>query len=167
MYSRRHRTRLCKAAYEAHCNYQCLETLRITSTYRDLSLRAQTRRRAMRKRLKTAKGVSSIIGCGPPAAVASEAPRPRAVLHMHCPRTGSTQKRRTAADAKIIRHTSPASPRTSRPTTDETKITRQTPPTHHRAPPTGIENMAAFVILDAWEVQNRLNPEWSQRYSKC
>jgi chorismate synthase len=30
-----------------------------------------------------------------------------------------------------------------------------------------IENMAAFVILDAWEVQNRLNPEWSQRYSKC
>ena len=97
--SRRHRTRLCKAAYEAHCNYQCLETLRITSTYRDLSLRAQTRRRAMRKRLKTAKGVSSIIGCGPPAAVASEAPRPGAVLHMHCPRTGSKQKRRTAADA--------------------------------------------------------------------
>src|SRR5690606_38241643 len=24
-----------------------------------------------------------------------------------------------------------------------------------------IENMAAFVVFDAWEVQNRLSPEWS------
>lgn len=27
-----------------------------------------------------------------------------------------------------------------------------------------IENMAAFVIFDAWEVQARLNPEWEARY---
>ncbi len=27
-----------------------------------------------------------------------------------------------------------------------------------------IENMAAFVIFDAWEVQSRLNPEWEARY---
>jgi chorismate synthase len=27
-----------------------------------------------------------------------------------------------------------------------------------------IENMAAFVIFDAWEVQARLNPEWEDRY---
>lgn len=30
-----------------------------------------------------------------------------------------------------------------------------------------IENMAAFVVFDAWEVQDRLNPEWSQRFTKC
>ncbi|MBI2424141.1 MAG: chorismate synthase [Candidatus Hydrogenedentes bacterium] len=27
-----------------------------------------------------------------------------------------------------------------------------------------IENMAAFVILDAWEVQMRLNPEWAEKH---
>jgi chorismate synthase len=28
-----------------------------------------------------------------------------------------------------------------------------------------IENMAALVILDAWEVQSRLNPEWAAKYN--
>jgi len=28
-----------------------------------------------------------------------------------------------------------------------------------------IENMAALVILDAWEVQRRLNPQWAEQYS--
>jgi len=27
-----------------------------------------------------------------------------------------------------------------------------------------IENMAAFVVFDAWEVQARLNPEWEARH---
>lgn len=27
-----------------------------------------------------------------------------------------------------------------------------------------IENMAAFILLDAWEVQSRLNPEWAGKY---
>ncbi|MBI1319371.1 MAG: chorismate synthase [Candidatus Hydrogenedens sp.] len=27
-----------------------------------------------------------------------------------------------------------------------------------------IENMAAFVVFDAWEVQARLNPEWEEKY---
>ena len=30
-----------------------------------------------------------------------------------------------------------------------------------------IEAMAALVILDAWEVQLRLNPEWAAQYPLC